>query len=179
MKKTPLTFPFLLALFMTLFGSIFFSSFRLMTFAPFLALSYNRLSFVKALWMAFGLGLILDLLGNELRFGLYALNFVLTTGVIYSQKRHFFEDKATALACFSALIAAFSTLLQLILLYLFDKGLDISGKTVLSDVVLMPILDGLYAFLWFTCPMRLYAYLEKAGWKGLFKTPKHEAEHET
>lgn len=178
MKKVPLYFPFLLALFMTLFGSIFFPFTRFMTFAPFLALSYNRLSFPKSLWLAFGLGFIFDLLSTELHFGLYALNFVLTTALIYPQKRHFFEDKATALSCFTALIAGSSALIQLTLFYLFGKDQAISWRTVISDVLMMPILDGLYAFLWFTCPMRLYLYIEKVGWKALFKSKIEEAEHD-
>ena len=172
MKKVPLYFPFLLALFMTFFGSIFFSNIRLITFAPFLAIAYNRLSFPKTLWLSFGCGLIIDLLSAEQHFGLYALNFVIVSAVLYPQRRHFFEDKSTALSFFTAIIAAVSTILQLVLVHLFDVGMLVSWKTFLSDVVGMSLLDGIYAFLWFTCPMRLYSYIEKTGWKNLFKKPE-------
>lgn len=169
MKTTPLYFPFLLALFATLFGTIFFPNIRLVTFAPFLAFSYNRLSLPKVLWLSFGCGLIIDCLSAELHFGLYALNFVIVSAILYSQRRHFFEEKATALALFTTVIAALSTTLQLVLIHIFDKEMALSWKTYLTDVVGMSILDGIYAFLWFTCPMRLYTYIEKTGWKNILK----------
>lgn len=161
---------------MTVFGTIFFPGIRLVTFAPFLAIAYTRVVFAKALWLALACGLILDLLSTGQHFGLYALNFVITSVVIFPQRRHFFEDKALALSLFTAVIAAFSTLLQLILVHLFDKGMLVSWKTFLSDVVGMSIVDGIYAFLWFTCPMRLYTYIEKTGWKNLFRKPKEDEE---
>lgn len=176
MKKVPLYFPFLLALFMTLFGTIFFPSIRLATFSPFLAISYTRISFVKTLWIALGCGLIIDLLSTRQHFGLYALNFVITSAVVYPQRRHFFEDKATALSFFTAIIAAFSTTLQLLLAHLFDRGMVVPWTTFLSDIIGMSILDGIYAFLWFTCPMRLYIFIEKTGWKNLFRKPKTDEE---
>ena len=157
---------------MTFFGTIFFPAIRLATFAPFLAISYNRSSFSKALWISFGCGLVMDCLSAEHHFGLYALNFVITSTVLYPQRRHFFEDKALALALFTAVIATFSTTLQLILIHLFDEGMPLSWRTYLVDIFGISILDGIYAFLWFTCPMRLYTYIEKTGWKNLFKKPK-------
>lgn len=176
MKKIPIYFPFLLALFATLFGTIFFPNIRLVTFAPFLAVSYNRLSFPKTLWLSFGCGLIIDCLSAEQHFGLYALNFVTVSALLYPQRRHFFEDKATALAFFTAVIATLSTTLQLILIHLFDEGMALSWKSYLSDIVGMSILDSIYAFLWFICPMRLYTYIEKTGWKNLFKKLKADEE---
>jgi hypothetical protein len=148
---------------MALFGTLFFPSIRLSPFAPLLALSYQRLTFSQSLWLAIGVGAILDLMNGELHFGLYALTLVLTTAVLYSQKRHFFEDKALAFSLFTALISAFSTLLLMIF-----QGVSMSGKSCLANLFLMPAIDGVYAFLWLTCPMRLYTYIEKVGWKTLW-----------
>lgn len=174
MKKTPLYLPFCLALAAVFFWTVFFPWFRLEPFAPFLAILYNKKSFPKALWIAFGCGLILDMLSSELRFGLHALNLTLATILLYHQKKHFFEDKATALAFFTALIAGTSTLIQIFLLHAFDRGVTLSLRLIFTDVVLMSALDAFYAFLWFTCPMRLYTYIKKMGWKSLFKKPKEE-----
>lgn len=169
MRKVPLFIPFLLALIFALFGHLFFPYVRLSAFAPFLAIIYNRLSFSKVLWISFGCGLIIDLLSSHTRLGLYALNLVLTTAITYFQRRHFFEDKAIALSLFTTLIALISMTIQLFLVHIFDKGIPISVKTILSDVIFMSALDGLYAFLWFTSPIRLYIYIKKVGWKAIFK----------
>jgi len=101
---------------------------------------------------------------------------VLTTLVLYPQKRHFFEDKPLALSIFTAIISSVLTILQFILVHLFDRGLPFSILTALTDIVLMPIVDGLYAFLWFTCPIKLYIYTKKVGWRNLFRKPQHEEE---
>jgi rod shape-determining protein MreD len=176
MKKIPLYFPFLLALFAALFGNVFFPYLHLSFFAPLLALSFYAATLSKSLWISLGCGLILDLISSEFRFGLYSLTFVLATLLLYAQKKHFFEDKPLALSLFSSLIAAFLTVLQFILVHLFDRGIPFSILTVFTDVIFMSAVDGLYAFLWFTCPMRLYIYIKKVGWKRVFRKAQHEEE---
>ena len=176
MRAIPLYFPFLLALFAAIFGSVFFPYLHLSFFAPFIALTYYAATLSKALWISVGCGLILDLISSEFRFGLYTLTFVLATLLLYSQKRHFFEDKPLAFSLFASVIAAVLTFLQFILVHLFDRGVPYSALTLFTDVILMPAVDGLYAFLWFTCPIRLYIYIKKVGWKNLFRTPTHEEE---
>jgi rod shape-determining protein MreD len=171
MRKVPLYFPFLLALSFALFGNIFFPYLRLSAFAPFLAILYNRAPISKTLWIAFSCGLIIDLISSYSRLGIYGLNFVIITILLYPQRKHFFEDKEVALSLFSAIIAALSILLQIFLVQVFDKGLPLSWKTFFSDVIFMSILDGLYAFLWFTSPMKLYIYIQKRGWR---KIEAHE-----
>ncbi len=177
MKKPPLYFLFFLALFAALFSSVFFPSIRLAAFAPFLAISYYRLSYPKALWLSYLCGFILDLCSSS-RLGLISLSFVLASALLYFQKRHFFEDKPSALALFSASVAAALALTELFLLYLFDKSLPLSGASFTTEVVLMPLSCGLYAFLWFTCPMRLYTYIQKTGLKGLFRKKKKDEPEE-
>ncbi|HSW87473.1 MAG TPA: mreD [Rhabdochlamydiaceae bacterium] len=169
MKPVPLYFPFLLALTMTLFGTVFFPNLRLIPFAPFLAIVFTRKTFINSLWLACLCGLIFDLLTSQFRLGLYALNYCLTTVLVYHQKRNFFEDKPLALSVFTVLVSCASTVLQLFLLYAFDQGLNLSMKLVLTDMIAMPILDGGYAFLWFALPMKLFKYVQKVGWKFLYR----------
>jgi rod shape-determining protein MreD len=170
MRKVPLYISFLLALVFALFGHIFFPYLRLSAFAPFFSILYNRVHLSKALWIAFGCGLIIDLISSHSRLGIYGLNFTLITALLYPQRKHFFEDKASALSLFSAIIAALSILLHLFLIYIFDKGIPLSARTLFSDVVLMSLLDGLYAFLWFTSPMKLYIYIQRQDWKNKEKS---------
>jgi rod shape-determining protein MreD len=174
MKAPSLSFFFALALFATLFGSILFPFFTLTTFAPFLALVYYRTSLLKALWVSFGCGSIMDCLSSEFHFGIYALSYTATTLLLFGQKRHFFEDKSVAFSLFTALISAVLASLELTLAHLFDRGLPFTFSSVFTDLFLLPIIDGLYGFLWFTCPGRLYIYIKKTGWKRLSKGKTHE-----
>ena len=168
MRRIPLWFPFSLAAVMAIFGTVFFPNIRILAFAPFFALVYNRKSFVTSMWIATLCGILIDLLCSQLKFGLYALNYCLTTFLIHRQKKHFFEDKPTALSLFTMLVSCTSTLLQLLLTYAFDKGLPFTWKLALTDLVGMPLVDALYAYLWFFCPMQCYAFVQKGGIRALW-----------
>lgn len=174
MRSVPLLFFFALALVPALFGSILFPFFPLSPFAPFLAIVFYVTPFPKALWISCGCGLILDLLSSEFRFGVHALTLIATTALLFHQKKHFFEDKSVAFSIFTAVISSLATLLQLVFVPLFDRGISFSLFSFLTDGIALPILDGLYGFLWFTCPMRLYIYIKKTGWKALFRKPLDE-----
>jgi rod shape-determining protein MreD len=168
MKQVPLTIPFFLALFTALFGSVFFPFTRLFAFAPFLAIVFTRTSFAFSLWAACLCGLIIDLLSSQARFGLYSLTYCLTTIFAFSQKRHFFDDKPLALALFTALISCISSFLELFLLYILNKKLPITSKFIITDIFAMSILDALYAFIWFTCSIKLINHIQRLGWGFLF-----------
>ena len=175
MRSVPLLFFFGLALIFVLFGSILFPFFPINAFAPFLAIVFYVAPFSKALWISGGCGLILDLLSSEFHFGLHALSWIATTALLFHQKRHFFEEKPMAFSIFTAVISSVFTLFELVFIPIFDRGIAFSTLSFLTDVIALPILDGVYGFLWFTCPMRLYIYIKKMGWKALFKKPEaHE-----
>lgn len=165
MRQVPLYFPFSLALFFALFGSALMPQVHLFAFAPFLALLYNRSSLMASLWIASICGLIVDLLSSEFRLGIHALNYCLATLLLYKQKRHFFEDKPLAVSLFTLLISAISTVLQLVLISIFDRSLPLSAKLLITDLILLPAIDAVYAFLWFSCPMLLFLHIKKIGWR--------------
>lgn len=176
MRHVPLYLSFSLALIAAIFGSAFFPYLHLCFFAPFLALTYHASTPSKSLWLSLLCGVILDCISSEFKFGLHTLTFVLATLVLYPQKKHFFEDKPLALSIFTAIISSALTFLQFILVYLFDRGIPFSALTALTDFILMPAVNSLYAFLWFTCPIKLYIYTKKVGWKNLFRKPQYEDE---
>ncbi|MGH2639919.1 MAG: hypothetical protein ACRDF4_11680 [Rhabdochlamydiaceae bacterium] len=174
MRAVPLLFFFGLALIPALFGSILFPFFPLNPFAPFLAIVFYVTPFSKALWISCGCGLILDFLSSEFHFGVHALTLMATTSILFHRRKHFFEEKPVAFSIFTAVISALATLLQLIFIPLFNHGVSFSILSFLTDGIALPLLDGLFGFLWFTCPMRLYIYIKKRGWKALFWTPPTE-----
>jgi rod shape-determining protein MreD len=170
MKSVPLLFFFGLALVFALFGSIVFPFFPLAPFAPFLAIVFYRTSFSKALWIGFGCGLILDLLSSEFHFGTHALTLTVSSALLFYRKKHFFEDKPLAFSIFVSVISSISMLLQLAFIHLFDRGISFSLATFITDGIVLPLFDGLYSFLWFICPMRLYIYIKK---KSFLRKPQN------
>jgi rod shape-determining protein MreD len=152
--------PFLLALSAAIFGSIFLPSFHMMAFAPFLALAYMRKSLLSSLWLALFSGIFIDLTTSEMRFGMHALCYLLVTFLLYKQKRHFFDDQPIALSIYTALISALASLILLIF-----RRIPFTPSFFFTDLFLMPALDAIYAFFWFTCPLRLYHYGKKARWR--------------
>jgi hypothetical protein len=165
-----LILPFSLSLFIALFQTAFLPQLRIMAFAPFRALVYQKKRFVPSLWLAVLSGCVIDLLTSELHFGLYALNYVCTTVLLYRRKRNFFADRSFSLALFTALISAVSSLLHIFLLIIFSTGLRMSAKFLFTDLLFMPFLDAFSAFLWFTCPMKFYKYVKQHRWNLILKS---------
>jgi rod shape-determining protein MreD len=168
MRQASLIFSFSLALFFAICGTVFLPRVHLLAFSPFLALLYNNTHFIKALWIASLCGLIIDLLSSEFHFGVHALNYCLTTLLLYKQKKHFVEDRALALSLFTVIISIISTLLQFFLISIFDRALPLSGKLILTDLMIMPMADAAYAFIWFTCPLKLFTHIKKIGWRAFY-----------
>ena len=171
MRHLSLWIPFSLAFFFASVGTALFPEIRIWAFAPFLAILHHRVNFSKALWISFFCGLIIDCLSSQLRFGLFALNHVFVSLLLYREKRHFFEEKALALSLYATVISAFLSLFFMLFSY-WSGGIEWSIALVFSDLVLMPFLDGVYAFLWFTCPLSLILYFKKYGLRHLI--PKEE-----
>lgn len=177
LKKAPLWYPFILALFCVFFGSIILPDFRLIAFSPFFAIVFQRTSYIKSLWICFLCGLILDTFSSQQHFGMYAVCYVLVAGISYSQKKHFFEDKPLALSLFSGLIASISGAALLLLSSMFGRQFPITLEVILSEIFATPILDALYAFVWFTVPIRIYLYISSGSLKKIFE--KKEKAHDT
>ncbi len=176
MKKISLWIPFFLALSFALLGTAFFASVRIWAFAPFLAIAYHRVSLIKALWISCFCGLVLDCLSSQFHFGLFALNHVVVTLILYKHKKNFFEEKATAFSLHSTIIAALLSFL-LLLFSSWSHEITWSIPLVFSNLISMPFLDGLYAFLWFTCPLSLIVYFKKNGIRHLFSRKDRKESH--
>ncbi len=169
MHKVSLKPLFILSLAYTLFIPIFLPLCHLSTFSPFLAYTYHKKTLIQSLWISILCGLMIDLCTSQLHFGLYALNFAITTLLLFSKKRHFFDEKPLSLSIFTFFISAIATLTLLLLTISFDAQLSLNWPTIISDVFLMSIADALYAFIGFTLPIKLYFHLKQHPWKFLQK----------
>lgn len=174
MNKTPLIVPFLLALTAALFSNVFIPIVPLFAFAPFLAVVIMRKTLFVSLWLALLCGLIIDLVNTESRFGWYAMCYTATLFLVYPQRRHFFDDKPSALALLTAIISAVCTGIQLMLLFGIRKKLPFSWGLVFTDLIGMSFLDALYAFVWFTCSLILFQRIKSFRWRYRFRTREAE-----
>ena len=136
-------------LFFTLFSQILEPSFRLTFFAPFLIIIFYQTSFLSSLYFALLAGLIIDIFSSPLRFGVYALNYTITTAFLYGQTKNYFADSLMTLPIMTFLFAVVSTILQICLLIVFSKVPNISIAWFFSDLLVMPAVDAVFAFCWF------------------------------
>lgn len=156
MRQVSLLLVFLLCLTAVLFLPIFWPAARLTFFAPYLIFSYYQRPFQRSMWISFGCGIIMDLLTPLPRFGLYSLNYCLTTLLLYSKKRHFFEDSLTTLPFMAFFFSFISTLIQVCLLTVFAEGISLSWGWMLTDIAFYPLIDAVYAFVCFTVPFIMF-----------------------
>lgn len=150
-----------LALATALFQNALLPNVALIAFAPFLALGCLRYGLVTALWLALGVGLIMDLFTSEFRFGFFALSYSLAVFLTYGQRRHFFEEKWLSLALLTLIFSFFCTLIQWALISACRQAIPISWHWIGSDLIAMPLLDAFYAFIWFTCPLKCIHMIKK------------------
>lgn len=143
---------FAYTLLITLLISPLIPNLRLMFFAPFLAFTFYHKGKVACLWLAFVCGMVIDLLSAQTRLGIIALNYCLTSEILYSQKRHFFEDSLSTLPIMTFLFVFISLLIQIGLLYLLGQGMLLSWESTISDLLWIPLCNAFYAGLAFTLP---------------------------
>ena len=162
MRSLPLWIPFCLACLFGLWGFPLLPQAKVWIFAPFLAITFHRTSLSRSLWISLLCGLLVDCLSSQFPFGWMTCVHVLGTFFLFRRKRHFFEDKPFALSFYSALLSLFFSS-NILLLAFWSGQIPLTPSLVISELAFMPLLDALYAFLWFTCPLSLIVYLKKRG----------------
>lgn len=158
---------FLLATLFAVIGTAFLSI-PLLAYAPYLAYTLMRHSLKKTLWHSLFCGVIMDTLQSTLPFGYSSLGLCLVSLILYRQKWWFFNDKLFSLSFFSAFFSFLFSFFQLGILSIEKKPLLLSWMTLCTDFILMPLCDGLYAFIWFTGPYLIYNQIKKHGFNFLF-----------
>lgn len=146
---------FFLAVAMALMQSALFPSISLSAFAPFIALACICAPFRIALWLAALAGFCNDLLGSD-PLGIHTVSAVLVSALLHRFRLRIFKDLALQLCLFSALIAIFTLIFEIIVLFLFDRHISIEGKSLVLDFIEMPFINAAYAFFWFTGPILLW-----------------------
>lgn len=156
-----LGFAFLLGLAAWILQGIWLPRLSILAFAPFVAYATLRADTFRALFWSLLAGMAVDLTCED-PMGLHALNYVLTGALLSRIKTHFSYDETLHLSLFSGLASFLSTLLQLCLLFLFDRRIPFGGKWIFTDLIGMPVIDALYAFVWLAAPLALAEKIHRA-----------------
>lgn len=158
---------FFLCLFALFLQSVLFPHFVLLSFAPWIAWVVLRYPLLSCLYLSFFAGGVVDLFTED-PIGVHALNYTLIAWFVFRYRRYFLSDLPFHLSLFTLLVSFSSTLLQLFLLFLFDRRIPFAGQWAFGDLILMPSADALYAFVWFAWPLRLIN-LGGVYWRSLKK----------
>lgn len=149
LDKKNLLLAFVSVLVLTIFSPTLFPGIKLFYFPSFFILVYYQKSYLSALWISLACGLVLDLLASNVRFGLYALNFTMTTAIIYKQRWNFFADSFSTLPIMTFLFSFTSTGIQVIVFYIFANSFPFSFQWIFTDFLVLPAFDALFATVWF------------------------------
>lgn len=143
-----LSFAFFLSLLGILFIPPLFPSLQLVFFAPFLTILYYKKDLLGCLWGSLFCGLILDLLSAESRLGLYAINYMLVTMIIYRLKYNFFSDSVTTLPLLTFLFSLVSTILEIVMMIIFDYPLSLKGNWLIHSIFVTPMFSAMYSLIY-------------------------------
>lgn len=148
-------------------GIIFFlpqvaPNLNLFYFAPFLIISFYSQSKIKCLWLSLLCGLIIDLLSAQTRFGTYAVNYALTSWILYGQKQNYYEDSPTTFPIMTFFFVFISTSIHAFSMFLLGPRFVLKWQWIQNNLIVMPAYDAVYAGVAFTF---LYLFFPKSSKK--------------
>jgi len=151
--------PFVLSFIVLLIFPSLVPQIRLFAFVPFITFVLARNRLPLCLWLSLFAGLIVDLYSNSSPLGFFALNYTLTSVVVYRYRSYFPEEKVHIFALYSVLYSFISTMLHFVLYALIEMHIKIHLFSLITDLFLLPILDGVYALVWVFFPLKVYEKL--------------------
>ncbi len=163
LDKRNLILIFTFATRLTLSMPILWPSLRLFYYAPVLVIAAYSRSLKTAVWCAFLAGFIIDLFNPALSFGIHSLTFCTAIFVLNYLKKHFFADSLSTLFLMTFFASALSTIISLFLFQFFLNIHLFSWFWIWTDVIVMSLLDGVYAFTLFQLPQLILGKKPRKG----------------
>ena len=140
--------------------TIYYPTLPILPFAPFIALSLMLRPFSRAILLACLAGIGIDLLSSD-PLGLHGLSYTLSAAALYRLRNLFSADQPMQLSFYTAIVSLIVTMLQIGLLFLFDRRVPFCGKWWLTDWAVLPVADAIYALAWFAGPLALFSYIHR------------------
>lgn len=133
---------------LTLIIPAIFPQWHLLFFAPFLVILYYQKSYLFCLWAAFLCGLAIDILSAEMRMGLHAIAYCMTTWLLYDRRRHFFADSFSTLPIMTFLFCMSANIMMWTSVNIFERSVGISWSWVEAQLIYQPLLTAVFAVVW-------------------------------
>ena len=137
---------------MAILAPVFFPTFRLYYFVPFIVTTFYQKSLNKCLWLSLFCGTIVDVFFSGDLFGMHAFVYVITTLILFNRKQTFFSDSITTLPIMTFFYSIIVTLCKTIIFAGISESFFFNLKWFFSDLIFMPMFDGIYAFSFFILP---------------------------
>jgi hypothetical protein len=154
------------------FGDALSPGIKIAFYAPLIVACYYRLPYIYCIWTSLGCGLVLDILSSQHMFAMHTLVYCLSTALTFRHKQHFYDDSISTIPVLTAIFSGTATILQLIVLYIQNMTFTITWRWILTDLILMSLLDSLYAFSCFTLPFILLKLRPKRPRSFTIKRPQ-------
>ncbi len=123
-------------------------------FAPFLAIASFRTSFAKTLWLCVLCGFIVDVLSST-PFNMHTWSYLVAVLCLHKTKKHLVTESPFFLFIATILFSSLSTSIQALIFRQFT----LSWHFFLTDLFILPLMDGIYFLLCFVCPFKAYKEL--------------------
>ncbi len=156
--------PFGLSFLVLLIFPSFIPQIRLLAFVPLLTFVCAHYPFAGTLWLSMFSGLVVDLYSKSAPMGFFALNYTLTTIIVFRYRTYFSFEKIHVFSLYAVLYSFVSTLLHFVLYGLIEMHFKLHFFSIITDLILMPILDGVYSLSLVFFPMKIYEKMTKPKW---------------
>ena len=153
------SFLIIYSLLLSILTPIYLPNLHIATFAGLLTIIYTNRSYPLSLWISLFIGFYFDLMASKLPLGFYSLSYCLAVTIVYSYRRFFLLEKWWIFPLYSAIFSFASTLVQIILLAIFNAKIPIRFSMIISDLGIMPLVDALFTLCFFTFPYAFFNYL--------------------
>src|SRR3990167_7930280 len=154
LKKSYL--PFTLSFLVLLIFPAIIPQIRLLALVPLLTFVCFHYSLAAALWISMFAGLLVDLYSKSAPMGFFALNYTLTSIIVFRYRSYFTFEKVHIFSLYAVLYSFISTLLHFILYGLIEMHFKLHFFSIITDLILMPIFDGVYSLVCVFFPMKIY-----------------------
>ncbi len=144
---------FIFSLLCHLLTPLVFPLVKLSYFSPFIVLALYKKNQTQFLNYCLIAGFILDLLSTT-PFGFWTINYLVCGWLLLYIKPFFFQDKLMTLPLVTLLFSQISTLFYALATHLFFQKFNLNIYWIMTDLVVYPIFDAIFAVAAYTFPMR-------------------------
>lgn len=130
---------------------------------PVLALFYLSAPFSQGIWASALLGAVADFLISQPH-GAMPISFVASFFFLYRLRPLFSADSLLHFVLATALFSSLQSLSFLVLLFFLEAPVPATIASAITDWIILPFADALFAFFWYAAPLRIY-HLGRSLWK--------------